>query len=81
MEGAEVPDQFVFGIGQAAPVPVEERVSQVWPGWQDPEPQTHEVAGGQVAARMLEVDEREIPGLVKQPVWKISIPHREYAIV
>ena len=65
VERAEVPDQFVFGVGEAAPVSVEERVLQVWAGWPDAEPQAHEVAGGQVGARVLEVDERDIPRLAR----------------
>ena len=68
-----MPDQFVFSVGEAAPVSVEERVVQVWPGWPDPEPQAHEVAGGQVGARVLEVDEREVPGLVDQPVARLEV--------
>lgn len=73
VEGTEVPGEPVFGWAGRAPVAAEERVSQVWPTWPGAEPETNEVAGGQIDARMLKVDDRDVARRAGQPVAGLEV--------
>jgi hypothetical protein len=63
----------VFGWAERAPVAFEERVSQVWPTWPGAEPETNEVAGGQIDTRVLEVDDRDVARRADQPVAGLEV--------
>jgi hypothetical protein len=67
VQGAEVLKRFGVGVGEVAPVPVQERVLEAGAVWPYAEAEAYEIVERDVGAGVLEVNEVEVCGWAEEP--------------